>query len=104
LTLHRRLPLFFLLAAQLLLAGCTTSPPPTTLTIQRDAHGRIQRSEAAKNTFKREYPCPATQQPKGPCPGYVIDHVVPLKRGGADSPSNMQWQTVEEAKAKDRVE
>ena len=28
----------------------------------------------------------------------------PLKRGGADSPSNMQWQTIEEAKAKDKWE
>jgi hypothetical protein len=34
----------------------------------------------------------------------VIDHVVPLKRGGPDAPSNMQWQTKAEAKAKDRVE
>jgi hypothetical protein len=34
----------------------------------------------------------------------VIDHVVPLKRGGADSLGNMQWQTTAAAKAKDRVE
>jgi hypothetical protein len=37
-------------------------------------------------------------------PGYVVDHVVALKRGGADSPGNMQWQTIEDAKAKDRIE
>ena len=40
----------------------------------------------------------------GPCPGYVIDHVIPLKRDGPDAPSNMQWQTVSEAKEKDRWE
>ena len=40
----------------------------------------------------------------GACPGYVVDHVVPLKRGGADAPENMQWQTTAEAKAKDKVE
>jgi hypothetical protein len=33
-----------------------------------------------------------------------VDHVAPLKRGGADDPSNMQWQTIEDAKAKDRSE
>jgi hypothetical protein len=33
-----------------------------------------------------------------------VDHVVPLACGGADAPSNMQWQTIAEAKAKDRKE
>jgi hypothetical protein len=34
----------------------------------------------------------------------VIDHIRPLKRGGADAPSNMQWQTTAAAKAKDKIE
>jgi hypothetical protein len=33
-----------------------------------------------------------------------VDHVVPLKRGGADKPKNMQWQTAAAAKAKDKIE
>lgn len=33
-----------------------------------------------------------------------MDHVVPLACGGADSPSNMQWQTAADAKQKDKVE
>ena len=37
-------------------------------------------------------------------PGHVVDDVVPLACGGADDPSNMQWQTTEEGKAKDKVE
>ena len=37
-------------------------------------------------------------------PGYVVDHIVPLKRGGADTPANMQWQTIAEGKAKDKIE
>jgi len=37
-------------------------------------------------------------------PGHVVDHIIPLKRGGLDEPNNMQWQTVTDAKAKDRVE
>jgi len=34
----------------------------------------------------------------------VVDHVIPLAKSGKDLPSNMQWQTVAEARAKDKVE
>lgn len=71
---------------------------------ERDSHGRLKRSESAKNAFKHSHPCPSTGRTSGACPGYVIDHIRPLKRGGADEPSNMQWQTVSEAKAKDKWE
>jgi hypothetical protein len=64
----------------------------------RDSHGRLIRSEAEKRKFMRE-----TGYSHGR-PGYVVDHIVPLKRGGCDCPSNMQWQTVAAAKAKDRWE
>jgi hypothetical protein len=37
-------------------------------------------------------------------PGYVIDHIRPLKRGGADAIWNLQWQTKAQARAKDRWE
>ncbi len=73
-------------------------------TCERDTHGHIKRSQEAKQDFKREHPCPSTGKAKGRCEGYIIDHIVPLKRGGADAPSNMQWQTIEESKAKDAVE
>ncbi|HVB33764.1 MAG TPA: HNH endonuclease signature motif containing protein [Patescibacteria group bacterium] len=36
--------------------------------------------------------------------GHVIDHIDPLACGGLDAPSNMQWQTIAAAKAKDKVE
>ncbi|MBZ5500143.1 MAG: HNH endonuclease [Acidobacteriia bacterium] len=52
----------------------------------------------------RSHPCPATGKTSGSCKGYVIDHIVPLAKGGADAPSNMQWQTTAEAKAKDKWE
>ena len=64
----------------------------------RNSRGRIQRSEKAKEDFMRE-----TGHPRG-WPGHVVDHRVPLACGGADAPSNTQWQTTEEAKAKDKVE
>jgi len=43
-----------------------------------------------------------TGNPKGR-KGYVVDHIVPIECGGADVPSNMQWQTVQAAKIKDRT-
>lgn len=70
----------------------------------RDAHGRVARDPRARNAFKRTNPCPSTGKSTGSCPGYVIDHVQPLKRGGADTPSNMQWQNEGAAKLKDRTE
>lgn len=66
--------------------------------VNRDSKGRIKRSSSALHEFMR-----LTGYPHGR-PGYVIDHRVPLKRGGADRPSDMQWQTKAAAKAKDKWE
>ena len=35
---------------------------------------------------------------------YELDHIVPLACGGPDAVSNMQWQTIREARAKDKWE
>jgi hypothetical protein len=70
----------------------------------RDKDGKIKRSPAARSAFKRSHPCPSTGRGAGACPGYVVDHVQALKHGGRDDPSNMQWQTVQAAKAKDKWE
>jgi len=64
----------------------------------RAHNGKIKRSSSAKHEFMKR-----TGYPHGR-PGYVIDHIVPLSRGGSDSPGNMQWQTKAEAKAKDKWE
>jgi len=71
---------------------------PAVVSAARDENGRIKRSASARHAFEVQ-----TGYPHGR-PGYVIDHIRPLVCGGADDPSNMQWQTIEAAKAKDRVE
>lgn len=79
-------------AAAVMLAACATPPH------------KIQRSPDQVAAFKRVAPCPSTRQPRGACPGWVVDHIVAMACGGPDTPANMQWQTVLEAKAKDRWE
>jgi hypothetical protein len=68
------------------------------------SEAKIHRSQSARVAFVRANACPATGLNKLPCKGYIIDHVKALACGGADAPSNMQWQTVAEAKAKDKWE
>jgi hypothetical protein len=70
----------------------------------RNTQGKIARSSTAKHQFEKSHPCPSTGRSSGACPDYVVDHKTPLKRGGADDPSNMQWQSKVAAKAKDKIE
>ena len=63
-----------------------------------------ERTRTQVNRFKAAHPCPVTHKARGPCPGYVVDHVVPLCAGGHDRPANMQWQSLADAKIKDRAE
>lgn len=62
------------------------------------------RSPSVRREFQRRHPCPSTGRRTGPCNGFVVDHVVPLCKGGLDAISNMEWQRKAEAKAKDRWE
>jgi len=66
----------------------------------RDASGAIYRSSAVLTAFKKVHPCPANGNKSGPCPGWIMDHVVPLACGGADAVYNLQWLTVEMWRAK----
>jgi hypothetical protein len=51
----------------------------------RDSHGKIKRDLNAKSECKRTHP-----KPPG-CDHCEVDHIVPLRKGGRDDPSNMQW-------------
>lgn len=59
-------------------------------TPKRDADGKISRSITAINDFKHIHPCPVDNK-TGACPGWAIDHVIPLACGGCDAVYNMQW-------------
>jgi hypothetical protein len=65
---------------------------------------REHRSREVTREFQREHPCPSTGKTSGACPGYRKDHIVPLACGGPDAVSNLQWQPVRDARAKDKIE
>lgn len=68
--------------------------------VHRDASGKIHRDPAQRAAFRRSHPCPSTDKTTGRCPGYEVDHVRPLARGGADELSNMEWLTTAANRAK----
>ena len=68
------------------------------------ASAKEDRLASVKREFQLTHPCPATGLTSGACPGYVKDHIVPLACRRPDAPSNMQWQTIREARAKDKWE
>ena len=70
----------------------------TYTSAHHSTHGRTKRSAAAKHQFMTQTGYPHGRK------GYVVDHKIPLACGGADDPSNMQWQTKADAKAKDKWE
>jgi hypothetical protein len=57
--------------------------------------GRIKRSSAVLREFARAFPCPATLEPVTSCPGWAIDHTIPLASGGCDSVINLTWLPVQ---------
>jgi hypothetical protein len=82
----------------------TSEPRSDKYSVPRNSRGAIKRSMSARQRFMDEHPCPATGQTGHKCKGYVVDHIHPLACGGMDDPSNMQWQTTADGKAKDKWE
>jgi hypothetical protein len=68
------------------------------------AEPALARERAPVEEFRKTHPCPSTGKTEGACPGYVVDHKYPLCAGGADDPSNMQWEPREHSYTKDRLE
>lgn len=61
----------------------------------RDADGSISRDMGEIAKFKRIHSCPSNGHNEGACPGWNIDHVIPLANGGCDTVINMQWLPIE---------
>lgn len=57
----------------------------------RDEDGTIVRSWTVRTAFRRIHACPSTGLTTGACPGWAIDHVIPLVCGGCDAVGNLQW-------------
>lgn len=62
------------------------------------------RSSTTTSRFRAKVACPSTHKFIGACPGWVMDHMKPLRCGGLDVPENLWWQTIAEARYKDVVE
>jgi hypothetical protein len=71
-------------------APATVPPPVERL--------RLQRSVAARQAFERQ-----SGYANGR-PGYIVEYIVPLSCGGTDTPRNMEWLTLAEARAKNRLQ
>lgn len=57
----------------------------------RNASGQIIRRSDVLRAFKQIHPCPATGFSTGACPGWSIDHILPLACHGCDEVGNLQW-------------
>lgn len=61
--------------------------------IVRDASGTIKRSSAVLTAYKKLHPCPSTglTSSSAACPGWALNHVIPLACGGCDAVYNLAW-------------
>jgi len=76
-----------------LLLASTHLPPAPGCYVHRDWDGRIARSREVVAYWRETNPCPSTGRTSGRCPGYEVNHKVPLFCGGADAPRNLEWLT-----------
>ena len=70
---------------------------------------RQPRGSKAKSEFRSIHACPSTDKYSGPCPGWQVDHVIPLASCGCDTVENLQWlkntiKTCAGSECKDRWE
>jgi len=59
------------------------------------------RSTAKVYKYKSTHICPSTHKYSIKCPGYIVDHIIPLSCGGPDKTWNMQYQKIKDSYQKD---
>lgn len=81
--------------------------PPSALTVDpllevrqcgapvRAADGSIRRRADVLGAYRKAHPCPVTGASSGPCPGWQLNHIIPLAKGGCDAVSNLMWLPVQ---------
>jgi hypothetical protein len=75
-----------------------------TCVLPRTAAGNIKRSASEVYKFRKTNPCPATSKITGSCPGYQVEHTIPLCACGPDKVANMTWMATAEHKIKTKVD
>jgi len=59
--------------------------------VVRNADGTAKRSQKVLNEYKKLHPCPSTGMTFGACPGWALNHAIPLACGGKDIVINLIW-------------
>jgi hypothetical protein len=94
---RKHLWVFFAMGAVFMLALCTIAhadiknDPRYCGEPARTPAGTIVRSAKVRSDYKKIVPCPITGLSTGACPGWQIDHIVPLVCGGCDRLDNVAW-------------
>lgn len=58
----------------------------------RNADGTIHRRSDVITAYRKLHPCPSTGLHTGACPGWSINHTIPLAVGGCDAVVNLSWE------------
>jgi hypothetical protein len=92
------------LLAALICAFTMAAFAQESCTLPRTASGDIKRSASEVRAFKKLNACPSTGKNIGTCPGYQVEHTLPLCSCGPDKVSNMTWMATAEHKIKTKAD
>jgi len=87
-----------------LMCAFTLTAFAQTCTLPRTANGNIKRSASEVYKFRKANPCPVTGKTTGACPGFQVEHTIPLCACGPDKVSNMTWMATAEHKIKTKAD